>query len=971
MNPPALVQALLAAKETTARRALLLPRDEAFYVAVVDLLKDESDRERLRDPRAALKIVEVAAEVAEFAGVPRCRAVAAWAKGNVLIHQGDYQECLRLYGEAAHFFAVEGAEIEAARLAANRAWVLKNLGRYEEGIQAAQAALTTLRRYPPSRFLASTLNGLGTLQRLSGRYQDALLTFDEGDQIYTALGDEINQARLRINRANVLRNLDRFEAAIDRLESSRATLARHERALEVARADLNLGIVYTRLGHYDEALTALDRAGEGFTTLDNRMEAAVVELHRADLYAEFNLLDELLQTASHDWRFFEERQMQRHAARTLLHKAIAWRRLGDSVQAEELLDDARAAFARLGDEVWVQLVELERAASWCETGAWAQALPVVIDTIAFLRDREMPLRAAGGSLLVAECLLVLGQPVEAAAYCREVLDLARSRDVPPLLYRAHYGLGRAARQQDHLEDALSHFRQAVEGVEGMRQRLRVEDFRLGFLEDKLRLYHDAVLLCLQLGREKEAFAYVERVKSGALVDLLVATLDRRPATQDVAGEKLVARLAGLRQRLNWQYDKLEGGDEAERGQVWSPSEDEIWQQISTTEKKAVRAWRELQRAAPFYLALEDVDFSTSPAARADLQEGELLLQYCVAGETIHVFVVGPGGLEACVPLSCTPRQVQEATSALDATMRGALTFEQGYVDGILLPLSRQQLGWLYDDLLRPLAPFLQGSRCLLFAPDDVLFEVPFHALHDGDGYLLDHYEVAYTPSAGALRLCRENHRRRTAVRGQALVVGYTEGNLPHVRQEVGAVAGALPGATVLLDAEATLDRLRDQADSSALLHLATHALFRRDNPLFSALRLAGGDWLRVMDLYTLRLNGALVTLSGCETGRHRLLGGDLLGLSRGFFCAGASALVTSLWPVDDVSTAILMKRFYAHLAVGQTAAAALRKAQLTLREQQDGQETQPYAHPFYWASFCLLGTPDVRLVPARPGQLER
>jgi CHAT domain-containing protein len=187
--------------------------------------------------------------------------------------------------------------------------------------------------------------------------------------------------------------------------------------------------------------------------------------------------------------------------------------------------------------------------------------------------------------------------------------------------------------------------------------------------------------------------------------------------------------------------------------------------------------------------------------------------------------------------------------------------------------------------------------------------------------------------------------------------------LAYVGKEIESVARVMPGATVARDDEATLAMLKEYAGESWLLHLATHAVFRRDNPLFSALQLAGGDWLRTMDLYTLHLRGALVTLSGCETGRHRMLGGDLVGLSRGFLYAGASGLVLSLWPVDDVSTALLMEKFYGQLAAGEGAAQALRRAQEALRTRQsveDGQPVRPYAHPYYWAPFCFLGAPDLR-----------
>jgi CHAT domain-containing protein len=284
---------------------------------------------------------------------------------------------------------------------------------------------------------------------------------------------------------------------------------------------------------------------------------------------------------------------------------------------------------------------------------------------------------------------------------------------------------------------------------------------------------------------------------------------------------------------------------------------------------------------------------------------------------------------------------------------------------MLTPLSQQALGWLYDDLVRPLEPFAEGTRRLLVAPDGVLFQVPFHALYDGQQYLLDRYEIAYVPSATMLLLCQENRSRRAGVHAPPLIVGYSRGKeLPYILEEIEAVVATVPGAVILREEEATLARLRESVCRGKLVHLATHATFRHDNPLFSALQLAGGDWLRVMDLYTLHLDGALVTLSGCETGRHTLRGGDLLGLSRGFFCAGASALVVSLWHVGDSSAARLMGHFYAHLADGATAVSALRQAQQDLRdhvesgEEQAGKAVKPYAHPFYWAPFCLLGAPS-------------
>lgn len=774
----------------------------------------------------------------------------------------------------------------------------------------------------------------------------------------------MNQARMTINKAYTLECLDRFAEAIDLLNQARATLIECECPLPVARADLNLGITYTRLGRYDEALEALGQAEKEFAALDNAMEVAVVALYRADLYAEFNLYDELLQVPARDWQVFEERQMQWQAARAMLHRAVAWRRLGDPLQSEELVERAGDIFVHIGDPVWARLVDLEKAALWCEMAKWPQALELALEAATFLREKSISIRAAGGSLLAARCCLALDRPEEAAHHYQEVLDVALELDAPSLLYRAHHGLGQVAESRGRLQDAYECFRQAVDEVESLRQRLRVEDFRVGFLEDKLHVYRDAVLLCLRLDRAEEAFATVERAKSGALVDMLVASLRGHGPSESEAGEELLTRLHALGEQLNWHYSKLEGSDEEERGSGHFPEAD-MWQHIAAVEREATQAWRQFQQAHPFYASLDQSAPVTPASVRTTLREDEAFLQYYVAGDAVHAFLVDHDGLRGCLSLPCTISGVADAVDGLDTALRGVSGFDDDYAATTLDALSRQMLGWLYDDLVRPLDPLLSGITRLLVAPDEVLFEIPFHALHDGKSYLIDRFEVACVPSAGVLRLCRENYRRRSTGSVTPLIVGYSKGGeLPHVPREVEAVARAVPGATVLQDEEASLARLRERSGQSALLHLATHAVFRRDNPLFSALQLAEGNWLRAMDLYTLRLNGALVTLSACETGRHRLRGGDLFGLSRGFFCAGASALVVSLWPVGDVPTALLMERFYGLMAAGETAASALRLAQEDLRnfEREDRQRrVHPYAHPFYWAPFCLLGAPEVMM----------
>jgi CHAT domain-containing protein len=138
------------------------------------------------------------------------------------------------------------------------------------------------------------------------------------------------------------------------------------------------------------------------------------------------------------------------------------------------------------------------------------------------------------------------------------------------------------------------------------------------------------------------------------------------------------------------------------------------------------------------------------------------------------------------------------------------------------------------------------------------------------------------------------------------------------------------------------------AGHHTVIHLATHGEARLDNPMFAHLKLADGQ-LSMVDIFNLPLQGTLVTLSACETGRSVVAGGDeLIGLSRGFLYAGAKTLVQSLWRVEDGSTAGLMTEFYRGIRAGCWMGDALRDAQRAMLATHG-------THPFFWAPFQLIG----------------
>jgi len=270
-----------------------------------------------------------------------------------------------------------------------------------------------------------------------------------------------------------------------------------------------------------------------------------------------------------------------------------------------------------------------------------------------------------------------------------------------------------------------------------------------------------------------------------------------------------------------------------------------------------------------------------------------------------------------------------------------------YLKGFETPLlaaTQAHLRQLYNELLAPLRDRLRDARHLVIVPHGILHYLPFHALFDGTQYLIDAFSVSYAPSSTIYAHCQS---KSSSGSGRPLILGVPDERAPLILEEVRAVAKALGDSELIVGDAADSVALRERGQHARAIHIATHGKFRQDNPMFSSIRL-GDAYLSLYDLYQLRLEADLVTLSGCATGMNGVSPGDeLLGLIRGLLYAGARSLVLTLWDVHDQSAAAFMAKFYRQWSSGNCKSLALQAAMRELRKE--------YPHPYYWAPFVLIG----------------
>jgi CHAT domain-containing protein/Flp pilus assembly protein TadD len=302
--------------------------------------------------------------------------------------------------------------------------------------------------------------------------------------------------------------------------------------------------------------------------------------------------------------------------------------------------------------------------------------------------------------------------------------------------------------------------------------------------------------------------------------------------------------------------------------------------------------------------------------------------------------------------------------------------------------ARRATTQLYTLLIQPIADALptDPNARVTFIPQRSLFLVPFAALQDPSGqYLIQRHTILTAPSIQVLGLTQQQRERRgergeeRGVRKQgtapdsrlptphSLVVGNPTmpfvslqngeppeqlASLPGAELEAMAIAPLL-GTQAITGDRATKAAIVQQMPQERIIHLATHGLLDDFKglgiPGAIALAPSGSDngLLTADEILDLKLNAELVVLSACDTGRGRLTGDGVIGLSRSFIAAGVPSLVVSLWAVPDASTAFLMTEFYQNFQKKPDKAQALRQAMLATLKK--------YPNPKEWAAFTLIG----------------
>lgn len=288
---------------------------------------------------------------------------------------------------------------------------------------------------------------------------------------------------------------------------------------------------------------------------------------------------------------------------------------------------------------------------------------------------------------------------------------------------------------------------------------------------------------------------------------------------------------------------------------------------------------------------------------------------------------------------------------------------------------------IYDWLFKPLEPYLESGKIdtLLLCTGPSLRSLPFAALHDGEKFIIEKYNLARIP---AFNLTNTSYEAKTKKR--VLAMGASKfidlPSLPGVEIELNTIVPKLWSGLKVINQKFTIQNLQKahQQGNFDIIHLASHSKFSSGSPDRSYIQFSDRK-LSLEQLEDLELELPpvdLLVLSSCKTA----LGDEdaEFGFAGLAMQAGVKSALASLWNISDAGTVVLMSEFYQQLKSTPVKAEALRRAQISMLTKKvyvEGTkvigsgveinlpkdisqlETQNFDHPFYWAGFTLIGNP--------------
>ncbi len=885
--------------------------------------------------------------------------------GSVYYSIGEYQKSIDYYHQSLAIFKQIGNRNGEGSSLVGLGNAYYSIGEYQKSIDYYHQSLAIQKQIGHRNGEYLSLVGLGNVYNSIGEYQKSIDYYHQSLEIAKQIGDRNGEGNSLNNIGNVYYRRAEYQKAIDYYHQSLAIFKQIGNRNGEGSSIGNLGNAYNSLGEYQKAI-------------DFFQQSIAIFKQIIDRYGEATSLDNL---------------------------GLAYNNIGQYHKAIEFYQQALAIQRQIDDRSGEGSSIIGLGSTYGSLGEHQKAVDFFQQSLA-IRKQIGDRSGEGDSLTsLGSAYGNLGEHQKAINFFQQSLAIKKQIGDRSGEGNSLNKLGVAFKTLKQPALAIIFYKQAVNTYETIRKDIRglPKELQNSYKETVAGSYRQLADLLLQQNRVLEAQRVLDLLKVQELDEFLRGVRGNTNTQRGI--ENLPPE-----QQINQSYQKLIDqavaiGKELTELRRIKPKERTIAQdqriaQLDTQETELVKEFTKfidsnevktlLKKLEAIAFNQQDLlgrlsEFNALQDNLRNLQQEAVLLYPLILENRLELVLVTPYSPPIRRTVNVTSKELNQTI----VEFRSAL--ENPRTDATK---SAQRL---YDWLIKPIEKDLDtvNTKTIIYAPDGQLRYIPLAALHDGKKWLVERYRVNNITSVSLNDLNTKPQRELSVLAGAYTTSGkkhnfaigdeqFNFAGLSYAEMEVTKLAETIPETTQLRDEGFSFIATKPQMNNYPIVHFATHAAFLKGQPEKSFILFGNGDRISLTDIekgaFGSLTNVDLFVLSACETGVGGNFGTgvEILGFGYLMQTAGARAAIASLWKVNDSGTQALMNTFYATLANNAiTKAEALRQAQIALitgdyknvagsrgqmvaieqriRQGIPSDVANNLSHPYYWASFILIG----------------
>ncbi|MBP0021647.1 MAG: tetratricopeptide repeat protein [Cyanobacteria bacterium SBLK] len=828
--------------------------------------------------------------IAQEIGDPSGESTSLGNLGSIYRAIGEYEKAIDYQQQSLAIAQEIGDRSGEGTSLGNLGSIYRAIGEYEKAIDYQQQSLAIAQEIGDPSGESASLGNLGSIYQLIGEYEKAIDYQQQSLAIKREIGDPSGESASLGNLGNIYQLIGEYEKAIDYQQQSLAIRREIGDPSGEGTSLGNLGVIYRAIGEYEKAI-------------DYQQQSLAIAQEIGDPSGEGTSLNNL----GNIYQLIGEYE-----------KAIDYQQQSLAIKRKIGNPSGESASLNNLGNIYQLIGEYEKAIDYQQ-----QSLAI---------QREIGDPSGEGISLnnLGNIYQLIGEYEKAIDYQQQSLAIRREIGDRSGEGKTLGNLGVTLLDLDYFAEAEQQLLAAAEVYESIRADLGDNDVnKISIFEQQATTYQLLQKALIAQNKTARALEASERGRARAFIELLY-------------------------RRLN---------PDNPNPQIDSPNLAQI-QQIAKEQNATL---------VEYSIVVDSFDLDDKPGKESTKESA------------LYIWVVSPTGEVTFQSVDLTSlwknenltlwQLVQTTRNSIGVRGFDRRTLNVRLASNASRLSEEESLQKLHQLLIEPIADLLPTNpeERVIFIPQRSLFLAPFPALKDKNGkYLIEKHTILTAPSIQTLQLTRDQKHPRQTWQDKPLIVGNPTmpsipknfgaepsplASLPGAEREAKAIANLLD-AQPLIGEDATKSEVLARMQNASLIHLATHSLLDDIRGIGSSIALAPdrdftpkigetNGLLTADEIFDLDLQADLVVLSACDTGRGRITGDGVVGLSRSLISAGIPSVLVSLWQVPDAPTAELMSEFYQQLEKNPDKAQALRQAMLMT--------LQTHPTPKNWAAFTLIG----------------